>query len=269
MGLCPADISFLSTPSARRATPSLCWRASARCYFYPRPPRGGRLLVLWYNDDVKRFLSTPSARRATIDEINDHIHKLFLSTPSARRATNRRPRLCVRRRYFYPRPPRGGRHHQFSAGEWAGNISIHALREEGDARCPFPHAARPISIHALREEGDELAAGVSRFIFQFLSTPSARRATQGAWNRCERVLISIHALREEGDLRFAVIAKRRKGFLSTPSARRATSDYLLQEMRKIFLSTPSARRATFFLLFSHKLFNDFYPRPPRGGRHIF
>ena len=235
---------FLSTPSARRATnrrPRLCVH---RRYFYPRPPRGGRLLVLWYNDDVKRFLSTPSARRATIDEINDHIHKLFLSTPSARRATNRRPRLCVHRRYFYPRPPRGGRHHQFSAGEWAGNISIHALREEGD----------------------ELAAGVSRFIFQFLSTPSARRATQGAWNRCERVLISIHALREEGDLRFAVIAKRRKGFLSTPSARRATPDYLLQEMRKIFLSTPSARRATHVVHAPHVHVGNFYPRPPRGGR---
>ena len=35
------------------------------------------------------------------------------------------------------------------------NISIHALREEGD-RCgaALRHAARVISIHALREEGD-------------------------------------------------------------------------------------------------------------------
>ena len=213
--------------------------------FYPRPPRGGRPSSALRSLRTTRFLSTPSARRATaLAVVLDAVDVQFLSTPSARRATAH-ALLAVREDDdFYPRPPRGGRHHQFSAGEWAGNISIHALREEGD----------------------ELAAGVSRFIFQFLSTPSARRATQGAWNRCERVLISIHALREEGDLRFAVIAKRRKGFLSTPSARRATPDYLLQEMRKIFLSTPSARRATHVVHAPHVHVGNFYPRPPRGGR---
>ena len=57
------------------------------------------------------------------------------------------------------------------------NISIHALREEGDAGC--------IPRRASREP--------------FLSTPSVRRATP-----CHPVglflyRISIHALREEGD----------------------------------------------------------------------
>ena len=56
----------------------------------------------------------------------------------------------------------------------------------------------------------------------FLSTPSARRATQGAWNRRERVLISIHALCEEGDFTQDKIATLTAEFLSTPSARRAT-----------------------------------------------
>ena len=56
-------------------------------------------------------------------------------------------------------------------------ISIHALREEGDARsCRFSTAARPISIHALREEGD--------------------RVPGRSQHHCP---ISIHALREEGD----------------------------------------------------------------------
>ena len=38
-------------------------------------------------------------------------------------------------------------------------ISIHALREEGDASSPpsYSHSRR-ISIHALREEGDMLTA---------------------------------------------------------------------------------------------------------------
>ena len=34
---------------------------------------------------------------------------------------------------------------------------------------------------------------------QFLSTPSARRATNGLLNKITLCIISIHALREEGD----------------------------------------------------------------------
>ena len=34
---------FLSTPSARRATQDGTSSSSGRLYFYPRPPRGGRL----------------------------------------------------------------------------------------------------------------------------------------------------------------------------------------------------------------------------------
>ena len=36
---------FLSTPSARRATPRRPARSPSSCNFYPRPPRGGRLAV--------------------------------------------------------------------------------------------------------------------------------------------------------------------------------------------------------------------------------
>ena len=80
-----------------------------------------------------------------------------------------------------------------------------------------------ISIHALREEGDPVTASVFYGIAEFLSTPSARRATRGSMNNFDepvkflstpsarratnsagddRLLsrISIHALREEGDL---------------------------------------------------------------------
>ena len=62
---------------------------------------------------------------------------------------------------FYPRPPRGGR--PGCGGELAVNvnISIHALREEGDIELYVEAGAEIISIHALREEGDEWA-GVHR-----------------------------------------------------------------------------------------------------------
>ena len=79
-------------------------------------------------------------------------------------------------------------------------ISIHALREEGDAA---PHgrssAWRPISIHALREEGDYSAGSTLLSTVGFLSTPSARRATTSIANMAAPTDISIHALREEGD----------------------------------------------------------------------
>ena len=56
-------------------------------------------------------------------------------------------------------------------------ISIHALREEGDYCLTDGRWTTLISIHALREEGDlaEFRARVERT--EFLSTPSARRAT--------------------------------------------------------------------------------------------
>ena len=57
-------------------------------------------------------------------------------------------------------------------------ISIHALREEGDV-CDTVQTVNQgsISIHALREEGDRGKAQCRARAEQFLSTPSARRAT--------------------------------------------------------------------------------------------
>ena len=55
---------------------------------------------------------------------------------------------------FYPRPPRGGRpaggHQRYRRID----ISIHALREEGDLVTQAESCPTKISIHALREEGD-------------------------------------------------------------------------------------------------------------------
>ena len=104
--------------------------------------------------------------------------------------------------YFYPRPPRGGRLLRRGKRRNVLVISIHALREEGDAARLELCGTTTISIHALREEGDTLRRAAGHDRRQFLSTPSARRAT--FFNRTIfrfRSRISIHALREEGDLR--------------------------------------------------------------------
>ena len=147
-------------------------------------------------------------------------------------------------KYFYPRPPRGGRRTCLYEAGRDEDISIHALREEGDAA-------------VVLEDYEET---------KFLSTPSARRATVVPC--CLRTLlpnfyprpprggrpaqlarasaaeaISIHALREEGDRtdtyfagmpRISIHALREEGDAGT---------------------TISAAKGTYF-----------YPRPPRGGR---
>ena len=64
--LSPKSQSFLSTPSARRATRCILYKQDVICHFYPRPPRGGRRSLCAAASGCKKFLSTPSARRATI-----------------------------------------------------------------------------------------------------------------------------------------------------------------------------------------------------------
>ena len=79
-------------------------------------------------------------------------------------------------------------------------ISIHALREEGDARNTkrFCVLSKFLSTPSARRA--TLDALTAQRIEAFLSTPSARRATQEGTRLELKRLISIHALREEGDL---------------------------------------------------------------------
>ena len=56
-----------------------------------------------------------------------------------------------------------------------------------------------ISIHALHEEGDLSYEERRKLIYEFLSTPSMRRATFFVFRKLLPAFISIHALHEEGD----------------------------------------------------------------------
>ena len=174
--------------------------ASRLPYFYPRPPRGGRLAVPGVGADPLRI---------SIHALREEGDFAFstISTMSS---------------YFYPRPPRGGRPAS-DLGPWPPDpISIHALREEGDTYfyststrnvkfLSTPSARRAtvlircitgvvgISIHALREEGDPPVEPKSLIHFYFYPRPprGGRRTTPPRSNTPS-------------------------GFLSTPSARRAT-----------------------------------------------
>ena len=124
-------VTFLSTPSARRATWKTSYGEQALTHFYPRPPRGGRRCRHKSLLRHRLFLSTPSARRATIEvrfllrEFSISIHALreegdvchrkcsplllhFYPRPP-RGGRPVKPLLCIFPNHFYPRPPRGGR----------------------------------------------------------------------------------------------------------------------------------------------------------------
>ena len=78
-------------------------------------------------------------------------------------------------------------------------ISIHALREEGDAAAVPAVAYSSISIHALREEGDTSSAGKSPKTPNFYPRPPRGGRHPYYFAENEADTISIHALREEGD----------------------------------------------------------------------
>ena len=149
-------IEILSTPSARRATVQKYYEQLARGDFYPRPPRGGRphdVAFVGQRDFISIHALREEGDRGSVKL--SLLVCLFLSTPSARRATCRTERQPIHQRYFYPRPPRGGRRVSRDPGQCDQKISIHALREEGDTIDQQAEIdSYLISIHALREEGD-------------------------------------------------------------------------------------------------------------------
>ena len=154
--------------------------------FYPRPPRGGRRC----------------GQRAGLAGLQISIHALREEgdTPSNT--------VSVRPSDFYPRPPRGGRHGKPRPWRKHHLISIHALREEGDRGGglypPIMGYFYPRPPRGGRRRADSLHEAVH----EFLSTPSARRATANLRENRVSLEISIHALREEGDTPSTLRASR-------------------------------------------------------------
>ena len=168
-------------------------------YFYPRPPRGGRPMPATAKAENTLFLSTPSARRATVflevfgavcfisihalreegdflTSLSASIHWHFYPRPPRGGRLDFLSPTYYTMLYFYPRPPRGGRPPNH------GRIyTVIVFLSTPSARrattcCCASMPATTISIHALREEGDARCCCAAAAA-QFLSTPSARRAT--------------------------------------------------------------------------------------------
>ncbi len=171
-------------------------------------------------------------------------------------------------RYFYPRPPRGGRREAPENERSKYLISIHALREEGDfctmIRGTFrqyfyprpPRGGRPVFPVRRDADRDDFyprpPRGGRHDLYApfgpgevFLSTPSARRATwHGGSYWFWPGAISIHALREEGDTTFTPRLAPERYFYPRPPRGGRPTGASANNAYELFLSTPSARRAT-------------------------
>ena len=145
---------------------------------------------------------------------------------------------------FYPRPPRGGRPYLFPRHFLYQCISIHALREEGDARC----------------------CRARSFLAGFLSTPSARRATCTSGRSYPDSAISIHALREEGD-NCSSLAAAMTGRISIHALREEGDRWLYRMFHRYLISIHALREEGDMAVRAGCCCSTyFYPRPPRGGR---
>ena len=132
---------------------------------------------------------------------NVSVRGAFQLTPSARRATRSRPFGPAMPENFNPRPPRGGRPGGGLKNAFTVFISIHALREEGDAALTIFFSLWAISIHALREESDN-PAGCSQQPARYFNPRPPRGERQCDDHAPEAPeTISIHALRGESDHR--------------------------------------------------------------------
>ena len=213
--------------------------------FYPRSPRGERLLAHPEGLLNKRFLSTLPARGATCIR-----SRPWSSSPNFYPRSPRGERLLsqasflLANSHFYPRSPRGER------PDLAANrldeiiISIHAPREGSDALHCQSYRHSLISIHAPRE-GSDVSPKKDKRVFTFLSTLPARGATTAQQPEATAETISIHAPREGSDWRLTPEAAPGILFLSTLPARGATLPTTIHEyFNLIFLSTLPARGAT-------------------------
>ena len=125
--------------------------------FYPRPPGGGRLSHSMFprtaetisihalrveGDKIAPFvkhlhyISIHALRvegdKSIFDRLRRRIRNFYPRPPGGGR---RRIACAIEQdivEHFYPRPPGGGRHHQHHPLQHRQNISIHALRVEGD-----------------------------------------------------------------------------------------------------------------------------------------
>ena len=235
-------------------------------YFYPRPPGGGRLAKRLSFASGSSFLSTPSGWRAT--QCADGVADQGCISIHALRVEGDEPWMIPSEQFsvisIHALRVEGDKRE--AELETAINISIHALRVEGDRDIKSLYEKIKISIHALRVEGDHDHAGREEHRTDFYPRPPGGGRLLGVAPAELLDVISIHALRVEGDEDEESEIIRMESFLSTPSGWRATGSYSHKHGGQ-YISIHALRvEGDSRLLQISSWVPYFYPRPPGGGR---
>ena len=259
-----------------------------RFAFYPRPPGGGRLLVITHLKWVvgisihalrvegdQAFPPTWSAASGI------SIHALRVEGDQKQKTRITIPTISI-----HALRVEGDEHVAPETGRRI--ISIHALRVEGDEHVAPETGRRIISIHALRVEGDTMLGSACRLKMHFYPRPpgGGRRAKTVrptallyfyprppgggrlllfiflAFLLC----ISIHALRVEGDTFSLAVSFNKYYFYPRPpgGGRRAISR---SPSYPLLISIHALRvEGDYFGPIGVGVGENFYPRPPGGGR---
>ena len=126
--------SFLSTPSARRATLAMLDKIyHAVISIHALREEGDQCAMCYittFNISIHALREEGDASPRTRSTSR---RNFYPRPPRGGRQSKRRTCFSVPS-HFYPRPPRGGRRAQYDLRQQSQPISIHALREEGDSK---------------------------------------------------------------------------------------------------------------------------------------
>ena len=215
--------------------------------FYPRSPRGERHTACSAAERYTAFLSTLPARGAT-EVAKDETKNKQISIHAPREGSDGLPPdyTSAPMRISIHAPREGS---DVGSGTRTPNtkISIHAPREGSDGlRHGGQQDDRRISIHAPREGSDPMRSRLQRRPFRFLSTLPARGATGVA-----EIIVVLD------------------GFLSTLPARGATDRGGRHQARRAISIHAPREGSDWQSPADALLWEDFYPRSPRGERRIY
>ncbi len=215
--------------------------------FYPRPPGGGRLVL---------------------PHLPQLVHGDFYPRPPGGGRQRAPGHLRLFARHFYPRPPGGGRPEVF--GPVLGN-ALFLSTPSGWRATPAVGVRRDrleISIHALRVEGDTMLGSACRLKMHFYPRPpgggrqipieTPLTPDENFYPRPpgggRRIIICVHPM----SATISIHALRVEGDMITISTR----DYTKISIHALRVEGDGTAG------FYDTLPDDFYPRPPGGGRHI-
>ena len=222
-----------------------CRSCPPPCHFYPRPPCGGRRSTSSSLSISILFLSTSPLRGTTAGRLGvaHAVRDISIHVPLA--GDDARPCGTRRwRRYFYPRPPCGGRRLPMcSTGPEPAFLSTSPLRGT-TRRCSAACAAVQISIHVPLAGDDNIPTPTHCRHRNFYPRPPCGGRHQQRTAQAVLQSISIHVPLAGDDGGCMIMEKYDYLFLSTSPLRGTTRRGCRVRSCYSFLSTSPLRGAT-------------------------